>query len=108
MYDAEYFLSGLNHQVDEAGGDAIVTLVLHSRETLYVRDVVKTHPGYVMLNVWHSQDGRPIKEPSSEAYSQEYSEGYHPISVLFESTSMIDVMPTSADERRNIRFNTES
>ncbi|UCF60131.1 MAG: hypothetical protein JSV37_10215 [Anaerolineaceae bacterium] len=107
MYDAEYFLSGLKRQVDEAGGDAIVTLVLHSRESFYVRDVVKTHPGYVMLNVWHGQDGRPIKAPSSEAYSQEYPEGYHPISVSFESISMIDVLPTSADERRRIGFNTK-
>lgn len=30
MYDADYFLHGLNRQVEEESGDAIVTMVLRS------------------------------------------------------------------------------
>ncbi|KPJ89670.1 MAG: hypothetical protein AMS17_01030 [Spirochaetes bacterium DG_61] len=104
MYDGNYFLTGLRHQVRETGGDAIVTVVLHSGGSFYVRDVFETHPGYVMLNIWHGSGGKPIVAPSSDAYSQEIPEGYHPMSVAFESISTIDVMPTSEEERRRIGF----
>ena len=108
MYDANYFLTGLKQQVEQAGGDAIVTMVLHSGGTFYIRDVIETYPGYAMLNIWHGQGGRPIRAPSSNAYSQEIPEGFHPISVAFESISIIDVMPTNEDERRRIGFYTET
>ena len=108
MYDSQYFLTALDRQVSEAGGDAIVTLVLHKGGTLYVRDVVETHPGYVLLNVWQDGRGRPIQAPSSDAYSQEVPQGFHPLSVSFESISFVDVMPSSAADRRRIGFNTLS
>ena len=106
MYDAQYFLSGLNRQVEDEGGDAIVTMVLRSGGTLYVRDVVETHPGYVLLNVWHDRNGRPIQAPSSDAYSQEFPDGFHAHSVSFESISQVYVMASSAAERQRIGFHT--
>jgi hypothetical protein len=105
MYDANYFLSGLKRQVEEEGGNAIVTLVLRSGGTLYVRDVVETNPGYVLLNVWHDNSGRPIQAPSSDAYSQEIPHGYHALSVSFESISLVDVIASSSVERKRIGFN---
>jgi hypothetical protein len=104
MYDADFFLSSLKKQVDQEGGDAIVTIVLHSRGTMYVRDVVETHPGYVLLNVWHDKRGRPIQAPSSDAYSQEVPDGYHSVSISFESISLVDVMASSAADRQRIGF----
>jgi len=105
MYDADFFLRGLKKQVEQEGGDAIVTLVLHSGGTMYVRDVVETHPGYVWLNVWQGRTGRPIQAPSSDAYSQEVPEGYHSVSVAFEIISLVDVMASSAADRQRIGFN---
>jgi hypothetical protein len=106
VYDAEYFLTGLNRQVLEAGGDAIVTVVLHRGGTLHIRDVVHTHAGYVLLNVWHDSEGRPIESPSSDAYSHEVPDGFHPVSISFESISFVDVVPSSAADRRRIGFTT--
>ena len=104
MYDADFFLTGLKKQVDLEGGNAIVTMVLHSRGSMYLRDVVETHPGYVLLNVWHDRNGRPIQAPSSDAYSQEVPDGYHSVSISFESISIVDVMASSSAERQRIGF----
>jgi hypothetical protein len=104
MYDSKYFLGGLKKQVEQMGGDVIVTLVLHSGGTFYVRDVVETHSGYVLLNVWHDSKGRPMKAPSSDVFNMEVPSGYHSISVSFESISMIDIIPTNAEERKRIGF----
>jgi hypothetical protein len=92
MYDANYFLNGLSRQVEEEGGGAIVTMVLRSGGTLYVRDVVETHPCDVLLNVWHDGTGRPIQVPSSDTYSQEVPNGHQAHSVSFEAISHVDVM----------------
>jgi hypothetical protein len=104
MFDSEFFLRGLKKQVEQEGGDAIVTMVLHSGGTMYIRVVVETHPGYVLLNVWHDSNGRPIESPSSDAYSQEVPEGFHSVSVSFASISQVDVMASSAADRQRIGF----
>ena len=108
MFDANYFRNGLRRQVEEEGGDAIVTLVLRSGGTAYIRDVVQTHPGYVFLNVWHDRNKRPIQAPSSDAYSQEVPNGYHALTISFESISMVDVMASSSADRERIGFNLRS
>ncbi len=108
MYTADCFQNGLNRQVEEEGGDARVTMVLRSGGTLYVRNIVETHPGYVLLNVWHDGIGRPIQAPSSDTYSQEVPDDYHAHSVSFEAISHADVMASSSAERQRIGFNTSA
>jgi len=108
MYAADYFLNGLNRQVEEESGDAIVTIVLRSGGTLYVRDVVETHPGYVLLNVWHDGTGRPIQTPSADTYSREVPDGYHAHSASFELISHVDVMASSSAKRQRLGFNTSA
>lgn len=104
MYDAQFFLDTLKGLVANEGGEAIVTIVLRSGAMYYIRDVIKTHGGYVDLNVWHNSRNAPIQSPSSDAYSQEIPAGYHAVSVSFESISHVNVMGVSTNDRRRIGF----
>lgn len=105
MLDATYFLGGLREQVDQLDGKAVVRIALHSGAEYYVRDVVHTGDGFVMLNVYHGREGRPIVSSSSSAYAEDVPSGFHPVSISFESISNIDVLPTSDEDRRRIGFN---
>jgi len=106
MIDADYFLRGLRQQVQELGGKVVVSVILHSGGEFFVRDVIETHGGFVMLNVWHGQDRRPIVSSSSSAYSEEVPIGYHPISVSYESVSWINVVPADEAIHSRIGFRT--
>ena len=106
MFDVDFFLRGLKAQVAQLGAPAIVRLLLHSGTECYVRDVVETHAGYVLLNIYHGNQGRPIVASSSSAYSEDTPIGYHPQAVAFESIARVEVLPTTEEDRRRIGFNT--
>lgn len=92
MYDANYFLNILKKQIADEGGDALVTISQRSVGSIYVRNVVKSLPGYVLLNVWIDESGKPIPSPSSNSYSREIPYGYHAVSVSYESISHVNIM----------------
>lgn len=104
VFDADYFLHGLKEQVGDLGGSVVVNFILHSSGEFYVRDVLKTHGGFVMLNVWHGQGIRPIVSSSSSAYSDNVPSGYHPVSISYESISLVDVVPTDEEIYERIGY----
>ena len=106
MIDADYFLQGLSRQVQELGGTALVSITLHAGGDFYVRDVVETHQGHVLLNIWHGEAGRPIASPSSSAYTEELPSGHHPVAIAFESISCVNVLPAETEIHRRIGFRT--
>ena len=106
MIDADYFLRGLRQQVQELGGNVVVNVYLHSGGEFYVRDVIETHGGFVMLNVWHGQGRRPIVSSSSSAYSEDVPSGYHPTSISYESISWVNVVPADEEIHNRIGFRT--
>ena len=107
VFDADYFLRGLREQVQLLGGDVVVNVTLHTGGEFYVRDVIETHGGFVMLNVWHGQGRRPIVSSSSSAYSDDVPSGYHPISVSYESISWVNVLPADEEIHKQIGFRTD-
>ncbi len=104
MFDADYFREGLRKQVEEAGGNPVVKVVLHAGREYLVRDVVQTAPGYVMLNVYPPEETAGIVAPSSSAYSTVPQAGYHPTAVAYEAIAQVYVSNTTSEMRRRIGF----
>ena len=104
MIDQDYFKKGLNRQVKERGGYAVVVVNMTSGGELYVRDVVETHQGFVMLNVWVGSFGMPIVSPSSNAYVQEVPSGYNQVALPYQSISWVNVMEVPEDVGERVGF----
>ena len=106
MFDQIYFKESLREQVVAAGGNPVVTIKLQTGEEYLVRDVVKSQPGIVMLNVYPPGQSGGVRVAATSAYSGVPPAGYHPMAVAYEMISHVMLSSTTAQEHSNIGFRT--
>lgn len=105
MFDAWYFREGLLKQVQQVGGNPVVKLGLTNRQLFLVRDVVEVRDGFVLLNVYPPDTAAAIVAPSTSAYSNVPSTGYHPLTVAYEVIADVYLSTTTAAQRPRVGFN---
>ena len=63
MFDAKYFRSGLQADVDAVGGSAVVEVHLANGRVHRVRSVVETQDGYVRLEAYEARGDEAVRRP---------------------------------------------
>ena len=105
MFDADYFKTGLQADIDAQGGNAVVEIHLINGRAHRLRSVVSVQDGYVTLEAYETRGDEIARKPTwremLDARSPHLTER---AIIAYESVVSVLVVPTRAQNAPAIGF----